>query len=147
MFFTITCGATYLQSSTNLKTDWSPLNKFNLIDSKELNKLFLRKSFGDPYYPKGFPLKLFLRSNSFNSFELIKLNLFFYDNVWGWRWGCEAQKLKLKPHLFLFAPPFCFMFCFLGFWLSAFWASPTNQTLNLKPHQPNPQQQTLNPKP
>ena len=146
MFFTITCGATYLQSSTNLKTDWSPLNKFNLIDSKELNKLFLRKSFGDPYYPKGFPLKLFLRSNSFNSFELIKLNLFFYDNVWGWRWGCEAQKLKLKPHLFLFAP-LCFMFCFLGFWLSAFWASPTNQTLNLKPHQPNPQQQTPNPEP
>ena len=111
MFFTITCGATYLQSSTNLKTDWSPLNKFNLIDSKELNKLFLRKSFGDPYYPKGFPLKLFLRSNSFNSFELIKLNLFFYDNVWGWRWGCEAQKLKLKPHLFLFAPP-PFVLCF-----------------------------------
>ena len=130
MFFTITCGATYLQSSTNLKTDWSPLNKFNLIDSKELNKLFLRKSFGDPYYPKGFPLKLFLRGNSFNSFELIKLNLFFYDNVGGCRWGCEAQKLKLKPHLFLFAPPPLFYvlllgllaFCFLG-----------------KPHQSNPE--------
>ena len=55
IFFTITCGATYLQSSTNLKTDWSPLNKFNLINSKNWINYFSEKVLGTPTTLKGAP--------------------------------------------------------------------------------------------